>query len=79
MRTTPSLRIMAAALLTGGALAVATTGTTAAASDRDNSPIGIECQVLDHHANGDPFWYWLSGDQCREGNVSVSVIVIVAV
>lgn len=77
MRTTPSLRIMAAALLTGGTLAVATTGTTAAASDRDHRP--IECQVLDHHANGDPFWYWLSGDQCREGNVSVSVIVIVAV
>lgn len=33
MRTTPTLRIMAAALLTGGTLALATAGTTAVAGD----------------------------------------------
>jgi hypothetical protein len=38
MRTTPALRITAAALLTGGTLAVAATGTTAVAGDKGETP-----------------------------------------
>ncbi|MGW6732226.1 hypothetical protein [Streptomyces sp. NPDC055013] len=74
MRRTPSLRIMAAALLTGGTLALATTGTTAVANDRGDDRNGIECQFRGHHFNDDRFWNW-----CPDfGDGSVNVIVIVA-
>ncbi|MFE5892145.1 hypothetical protein [Streptomyces sp. NPDC056468] len=73
MRSTPSLRIIAAALLTGGTLAVATTGTTAVANDRGGDRSGIECQFRGHHFDNDPFWHL-----CPDfGDVSVNVIVIV--
>lgn len=74
MRRTLSLRIMAAALLTGGTLAVATTGTTAVANDRGDDRGGIECHFRGQHFNDDPFWHW-----CPDfDNGSVNVIVIVA-
>ncbi|WP_369272261.1 hypothetical protein AB5J55_21670 [Streptomyces sp. R11] len=75
MRSTPSLRIMAAALLAGGALAVATTGTTAVADDRGDRA-GIECQFRGQHFNDDPFWHWCP--DFDDGSVNVNVIVIVA-
>ncbi|MCK1823197.1 SH3 domain-containing protein [Streptomyces sp. XM83C] len=53
MRTTPALRILAAALLTGGTLAVATTGTTAAAAP----PTFAEGHEGNGGANGSgPVW-----------------------
>lgn len=76
MRRTPSLRIMAAALLTGGTLAVATTGTTAVAGDRSDDRAGIECQFRGHHVD-DPLWQWCP--DFDDASVNVSVIVIVAV
>lgn len=73
MRSTPSLRILAAALLTAGTLALATTGTTAVANDRGDDRSGIECQFRGQHFDNDPFWHW-----CPDfGDGSVNVIVIV--
>ncbi|MFG2553825.1 hypothetical protein [Streptomyces sp. NPDC048581] len=66
MHTTTSLRIMAAALLTGGFLAVAAVGTPAAAVD-DQSGLGQrnECRVRGDHFDGNLFWYWLVGSDGR--------------
>lgn len=73
MRRTPSLRIMAAALLTGGTLAVATTGTTAVANDRGDDRNGIECQFRGQNFDHDPYWEW-----CPDFDNGSVVIVIVA-
>ncbi|MBK3576738.1 SH3 domain-containing protein [Streptomyces sp. MBT65] len=51
MRTTPALRTLAAALLTGGTLAVAAAGTTAAAA-----PSAPSTYAEGHGGGGSPIW-----------------------
>ncbi|MGW6905919.1 hypothetical protein [Streptomyces sp. NPDC054940] len=76
MHTTTTLRILAAALLTGGTFAVAAVGTPAVAVDSQSAAVAPDSQSRDCKVRGDRFdgggfWYWLVGP----GGTVVAVFV----